>query len=52
MRLLVRKRFAVSPEVIITACMDFPRSKSAVEMAVRRRDNHGEDEEDDDKGRK
>lgn len=39
-RLLVKKRSGFWPEMIIRACADLPSSKSVLEMATRRMENH------------
>ena len=44
-RLLVRKWSPAVPETTMRAWVHFPRSKLWVEMAVRRRENHCEEDE-------
>lgn len=46
MRLLARKQFELSPDLMIRACEDFPRVRSFWVMEVRRIGNHGERDED------
>lgn len=48
MRLLVKKLSGSSPEVMISAWARLPSAKSVLAMAVRRIENHGEDDEEED----
>lgn len=49
MRLLVKKRSGICEEFNIRAWADLPRSKSEVEIAWRRIENHWEDDDEDEK---
>lgn len=50
MRLLTRNRSGFSSKARIRACVHFPSVKSDVEIASRRKPNHCDEDEEDEKG--